>query len=554
MSKLTGRFAGWAILAPLAASFTQVLLVEPPALAEVGLVTPLAQTSPQNLVQSRFYDEARELLQGQATLASRIERAMTGPDPNAVRAVDGQIVIHSGKVDRFLARHGFANRLNCGDPQVFSSDPAQNAPAAIACSIRQNSQSFAGLQPKLFARLNMLSGIAEVAALPLVSGENTVETGGIPGFKRGSLQAPARSLTSNVPDLPAPSVPILGRPVKSAIANYRAPIPPAIQAPSEVTAVLDLIQSRIETARQALPTQAARFSNPATLIAAADAHQYDVNPRERLQHQTFLREPHTGITRVLTRQDYEPDPNGLRNRLEPTVGDRYPYALLVTPTDPPLPNLTVALRDRLAPFDTQRFPFVSLDETAFRPRLALQVDGNQFNLKPQGLDYGFMVDLGQLQGIELDAISAGLEADQVNLRPDLREFFLSYRVPDQLEPLLRDRRRFLSAKAGPNNLPTLLSPQAPVELRHTYLLRTVQFDAPAALTQGQPVTPEQRRQLDKTLAMAGKDLLVVFRPIAAQPNGSYTVLWRVLGEFPVSPVTDAANYATYRPSSIGIDR
>ncbi|NJR71245.1 MAG: hypothetical protein HC771_23430 [Synechococcales cyanobacterium CRU_2_2] len=263
-----------------------------------------------------------------------------------------------------------------------------------------------------------------------------------------------------------------------------------------------------------------------------------------------MQQPHRGITRLLTRQQLEPDPNALGNRLEPTVGDRYPYAILLEPTDPPLPDLTAALGDRLAPTDTQRFPFVPLGQTSFRPRLAMELEGDRLQLAQSGFDYGFMLDLGRLAGVTLDDISAGLEPDQLNLRPDLREFFLNYRVPNQLEKLLLDRRRFLSAKAGPGNLPTLLSPQAPVVVGHTYLLRTVQFDAPEALTEGRPVAPRDRRLLDDYLAMPGKDLLVLFQPVARQPNGSYTLLWRVLGEFPMPEMTDLANYATFEQSSI----
>ena len=568
MRQLTWLLASCAFLAPLASNI---------ALAETAPGQPLQAQVPAseapfprtNPTGESFVADARALIQDQINMANRLETAMSGPDPNAVRAVDGQIVIHSGKIDRFMALHYPQVQPRCGQTSAIA-DSAVAAQDSVTCDLLANNKAFSGLQAKLFARLNMLSGIAPVEPLPLVSGESTITTGGIPTFKKGSLQDPAPARVSTVPDLPRTNDPLLGRPMKSAIGDYEPPIPPAITAPPEVITALDGIQQRLSSAKQALArqgtvqqgatlaqrngrtprTRAIGFTNPANLMARADANAYDVYPGERIQYQSFLQEPHTGITRVLTRQQYEPDPNQLRNRLEPTVGERYPYAILVEPSDPPLPDLTAALRDRLAPVDTQRFPFVPLGQTSFAPRLAMQLDDGQIKLKHEGLDYGFMMDMGKLNGVELNEISAGLEPDEVNLRPDMRDFFLNYRVPNQLEQLMLDRRRFLSAKAGPSNLPTLLSPQAPMQVGHTYLLRTVQFDAPEALTHGKPVTPSERRNLDEHLAMPGKDLLVVFQPVTERHNGSYTVLWRVLGEFPTPELKDAADYATYEQSVV----
>ena len=51
--------------------------------------------------------------------------------------------------------------------------------------------------------------------------------------------------------------------------------------------------------------------------------------------------------------------------------------------------------------------------------------------------------------------------------------------------------------------------------------------------------------------MPAKDLLVVFRPVKSRENGTYTVLWRVLGEFPEPNVTDLDRYANYEGGIIG---
>ncbi len=553
------NFSFWLASTSLLMAGVPVML---PLVAQAGTVDGqrLSQTLNEG-VNEGFYADAKRLIQEQRLLASRIREAMSGPDPNAIRAVDGQIVIHATQVNRFIGENYLIARPRCASASGAVGRTTGEGIAAIAsqdaitCTLSQNAKTFEGLQPRLFARLNMLSGIAKVERLPLVSGEPTVTAGGIPGFEKGSLKDPAPSLQAQAPDIPAPEPRLLGRPLKSALGDYVPPIPPAITAPPAVLQVLDEIEARLDAAQGALPLRSQTFNPPQlssapTLIASApssaDFNVYDVAPSDRTQYQAFLRQPHTGITQVLTRREFEPDPNQLRNRLAPTPGELHPYAILIEPTDPPLPDLSRELQGRLAPSDTLRYPFVSLEETSFRPRLAMQIDHEQFRLMTSGLDYGFMLDLGPIKPPDLNAISAGLPADQLNLRPDLREFFLNYRVPDKLEPLMADRRRFLSAKAGPNNLPTLLSPQSTVQVGHTYLLRTIQFAVPEAIAQGKPLSYGDRRNLDQTLAMPGKDLLVLFQPIDERSNGTSTVLWRVLGEFPVPQISDLDQYAVFQ--------
>lgn len=596
-----------------------------------------------------FYSEARRLIQAQINLVSRARRAMTTVDPNAIRAVDGQIVLHGTRVNRFIGENYPITQPNCSGTSNVPSVAAQDL---IACNLLTNSKAFDQLQPRLFSRLNMLSGISEVNRLPLVSGERVVNNAGVPLFEKGSFKNPSPTIVTRAPDIPPKEVGVLGRPVKSALGDYRAPISPAIAAPDDVLQSLEQIEIRIDQSRGALPLNAQNFNtggrtlspvlggggapaalqpvtaaqtivpeqnvvslpvadrsaapaslgftplptqrvvptapvatnqtppsnnatvsslpamglpvanrsaavpsvgftNPEVLLAAADAAAYDVNPTDRIQHQKFLTNPHTGITQVLTRREHQPDPNYLRNRLDPTPAERYPTAILVEPTDPPLPQLDAELQGRLAPFDTQRFPFVPLEETSFRPRLAMQIDGGEFNLMTSGLDYGFMLDMGTLNNLDLNTISAGLSKDQLNLREDLREFFLNYRAPENLDQLMTDRRRFLSGKMGPNNLPSLLSPDSKVKVGHTYLLRTLQFQVPDAISKGTPVSYAQRRDLERTLDMPAKDLLVVFRPIKSRENGTYTVLWRVLGEFPEPTITDLDRYANYEGGIVG---
>jgi hypothetical protein len=219
---------------------------------------------------------------------------------------------------------------------------------------------------------------------------------------------------------------------------------------------------------------------------------------------------------------------------------------LINPSDPPLPRLQGDIRDRLAPQDTQRFPFVPLSKSSFRPRLALQLNGNEFKLVNSGFDYGFMMDLGNLGKTDINRLSAGLPSNQIAIEPDIRSFFLGYRPPTTLEALKSERHRFLSGKAGPNNMPSLLSPEAPIQMGHTYLLRTLQFKMPEAIGLNKALPVQERRKLDQVIAeLKSKDLLVVFKPIERKADGSYSILWRVMGEFAEPQVSDLAQYIQF---------
>ena len=300
--------------------------------------------TPANLA---FYAGARRLIQEQINLASRTRKAMTTVDPNAIRAVDGQIVLHGTKINRFIAENYRITPPNCEGTATLASLAAQDQ---IACNLLANANAFDGLQDRLFSRLNMLSGIAEVNRLPLVSGERVVTNSGVPLFMKGSFKTPSPTIITKAPDIPTPPNGVLGQPVKSALGDYRAPISPAIAAPPDVVTTLSAIEGRLDETRslflsgsQSLsrqpapvpqaaqtlvaaqsqpqnqpqaqaqprgrryPALARGFTNPDAILARADAAAYDVRPTDRLAHQQFLTNPHTGITQVLTRREHVPD-------------------------------------------------------------------------------------------------------------------------------------------------------------------------------------------------------------------------------------------------------
>lgn len=495
-----------------------------------------------NLAQQpsvEFWQAAQKILQSQINLVDRLERAMVEPDPNAVRVVSGQIVTHAIEVRR-LGYGQYSSGLACPKGSVTDSIDVQ-----IVCTIQANAKTLEELQPGLRDRIDTLANVAYVQPLPLVSGESIVGPGGVPRFSRGSLADRAAPLYANAPNLPIKETALPGRPVKSALGDYVPPIQPALVAPAYIATTIDRLQTSLSDTQAIFP-RVISFSQPRTEAANAASRAYDVDPQDIQRNKAFLEKPHTGLSRVHPSLAYNPDPNVLRNRLAPSFEERHPYALLINPSDPPLPRLQGDIRDRLAPQDTQRFPFVPLGQTSFRPRLALQLDGNDFKLVNSGFDYGFMMDLGNLGKTDINGLSAGLPSNQIAIEPDIRSFFLGYRPPTTLEALKSERHRFLSGKAGPNNMPSLLSPEAPIQIGHTYLLRTLQFKMPDAIGLNKALPVQERRKLDQVIAeLKSKDLLVVFRPVDRKPDGSYSVLWRVLGEFAEPQVTDLAQYIQF---------
>lgn len=508
-----------------------------PKLAQSGVPVQI-QTSSQG-PSVEFWQSAQKILQSQINLIDRLDRAIVTPDPNAVRAISGRIITHAIEVRR-LSSGQYGNGLACPKGSVTDSLDVQ-----IICQIQANAKILEGLQPALQDRIDTLGNVAYVQPLPLVSGESIVGPGGVPRFEKGSLARRAAPLYANAPNLPVKESALPGRPVKSALGDYVAPLQPALMAPLYVANMIDRLQNSVSDLQSIFP-KVISFSQPNVEAAIADRRAYGVDPQDINRNKSFLEKPHTGLSRVHPSLAYNPDPNILRNRLAPSFEERHPYALLINPSDPPLPRLQGDIRDRLAPQDTQRFPFVPLGKSSFRPRLALQLNGNEFKLVNSGFDYGFMMDLGNLGKTDINGLSAGLPSNQIAIEPDIRSFFLGYRPPTTLEALKSERHRFLSGKAGPNNMPSLLSPEAPIQMGHTYLLRTLQFKMPDAIGLNKALPVQERRKLDQVIAeLKSKDLLVVFRPIERKADGSYSILWRVMGEFAEPQVSDLAQYIQF---------
>ena len=241
------------------------------------------------------------------------------------------------------------------------------------------------------------------------------------------------------------------------------------------------------------------------------------------QYAEFLALPNTGITRIWPAEIYRPSPNTLYNRLAPTMAERLPFAPLQSQGKTQQVTLegSVEATQRVAP--------------TFAPRPALKITNGNFQISESGIDYGFLVDLSD---VPLEKLDPRLQATS----PQTEQFFLTYQPPQSLEALQVDRRRFLTGKLEDFDLSQPILSQAPAAIGHTYLVRSLQFQLPEIIMTGEPVSRRERRYLDQLLEMKSSDVLFAFRPVSLNSDGSYTVLWRVLNQFPNPKIADLEKY------------
>ncbi|MBW4651309.1 MAG: hypothetical protein KME06_21865 [Kastovskya adunca ATA6-11-RM4] len=452
-----------------------------------------------------FFPQAQRLMQEQLNLINRMEKALVGADLNRLEAVRGQLFLHVGAVERFLTSQ---YRL----PQVLcNNDPSRPAPSValtasqqqVYCTLNASTRQLAPLLTVLEGRLPTLTDLAAV--------EPEARASRRPLGQRFNFRGPATPRYAPAPDLPPAEPPVLGIPAKTPIANYQPPLQPAIIAPQRAIAVLQAARERLLSAQRALPPSSLPLRDPSGNAEAIRRGSYGLSPLAPQQYAKFLNLPNTGIARILTAEAYRLDPNQLRNRLQPTVAEEFPFAPLRQPTN------------------------------EFTPRLTLQIDQGNLQLALPELNYGFIADLGEVSLEDLDASLQNIPT----LSAPQRQFFLNYVPPNKLEALQVDRQRFLTGKAGFGFVPPLSPPvstQTPVVLNHTYLLRLVQFQLPDVIVTGQPISRERRRYVDLILETPSSDVLVAVQPVDRRIDGSYTVLWRVLNQYPDPQIVDLEAY------------
>lgn len=466
------------------------------------------------LANENFYTTVSKLVQQQINLIARIEQAITTPDANWMRSVQGQLTVHTKSVDGFLNSQ-YQNPKNVCTSRVditqnsLLAEPLTGSQLKIYCSLYASNQELLKLAPVLDRLLSRRGELALVRSLPLVAGERQSDPVlSIAPIQRPQLEKPATPFsTQAAANLASPPLPVIGRTAKTAISDYVSPEQPAIAAPQEALITLASAKKFLTAAQVEFPFKN-RFTNPQETTAILDRFTYDIDPQESQTYATFLKLPYTGIFRVLPDLAYQRPLNTLQNRLAASVSERYP------------------------------FPLLGDTKAGFTPSLALQLIGDLFGFGHQGVDYSFMVDVGD---VPLDKLEPKLKA----VAQPLKEFFLNYQPPKQLDNLQIERRRFLTGKDQNWNLNQVILASAQAELNHTYLVRSLQFQLPDMILKGKPLSPQERQFLGQLQNIRSSDLLLAFRPVRRRSDGSYTVLWRVLNQFPEPQINDLEKYVNY---------
>jgi hypothetical protein len=459
--------------------------------------------------EEKFYTTASRLVQQQVDLIVRIEQALIEPDTNRIRSVRGQLIVQAKTVAGFVQSQYKSPESLCHP----KADSAKNVPsfpdqlsepqAQIYCSLYGSSQELLKLAPVLDRLLSRRGELALVRQLPLVSGERQLDPVlAIAPVQRPHLGKPATPFSVWEPNLSTVALPTqeqstavsspfpqtIGRTAKTAIANYIPPSQPAIAPPQEALSTLTAAKRLLTAAQLAFPPET-KFTNPGETAAILDRFAYGLDPQEPQTYAKFLELPRTGIFRVLPSSAYQRPLNTLRNRLQPTVSERYP------------------------------FPYLDDAQGRFNFSLALGIVGDSFGLIHQGVDYSFMIDVGD---VPLEKLDGRLK----NVASPTREFFLNYQPPKQLDALQVERRRFLTGKDQNWNQNQAILASATAKLNHTYVVRSLQFQLPEIILSGQPISPQEILQIPHS------DIILAFRPVRRRSDGSYTVLWRVLHHLP----------------------
>ncbi len=461
--------------------------------------------------EENFYTEASALVQQQLDLIVRIEQALVSPDANQMRAVRGQLIVQTKTVAGFLQRYKYKAGNLC-QPQATSPLSGQLSASQIKvyCALSASSQELLQLSPVLDQLLSRRGEVGLVRPLPLVSGEpqsDPILT--IAPRQRPNLGQPATPLLTREPNLPPPestsatspsALPIIGVVGKTAIANYKPPMQPAIAPPDAAINILTRAK-RLLTAAQIVFPPETKFTDAQETVTALDRFAYGLDPQEAETYNKFLRLPRTGIFRALRASAKERPLNTVWNRLQPSVSDRY------------------------------AFPKLGNTQGGLNPSLTLEVVDESFQLRHPGVDYSFIVDLGD---VPLEKLDNSLKA----VPASTREFFLNYQPPKQLAALQVDRRRFITGKDQNWQQNQVMLKSASAKLHHTYLVRSLQFQLPEIILNSQIANLEKTTYIDQLKQVRSSDMIIAFRPVRKRADGSYTVLWRVLKELPAPQIQE----------------
>ncbi len=467
-----------------------------------------SQSSPNRSRKSSqvtsFDTVSKKLVNRQVNLIYRIQKALSEADPNRMRAVGGQLITHTVVVESFLKSQYPQPQALCNQNRNASVDfipPLSPSSSKVYCSLYNSSRELSKLTPILDRLLSRRGELAIVRELPLVSGEKQSDLVlPMSPLTRPNLRKLATPYAILEPSVEPDTSLIIGKIKKRAIANYVPPVQPAIKPPSEALKILTNAEQYLATAISVLPAEN-NFPNPRKMTAEFNRLAYDVDLQEKQTYRKLLLMPNTGIFRVLPNQAYLRPLNTVENRSQKNILDRYPFPVLGKP------------------------------KGNFTPNLPLQIVKGKFQLQSQGVDYGFIAEIGDVPLEKLDR-------DLLTVDPKKRNNLVNYQPPSKLNALLMEKRKVITGKHKNFNVDA--------KLNHTYLVRNLQFQLPEIITRNQVISGKQRRYIDQLLQMQSSDIIVAFRPVRRHSDGSYTVTWRVLQQLKDPQIEDLEDYLKFQ--------
>ncbi|MEM6754993.1 MAG: hypothetical protein AAF630_18725 [Cyanobacteria bacterium P01_C01_bin.38] len=453
-----------------------------------------------------FDTVSTRLVNRQLNLTYRIQEALSKPDPNKMRTVGGQLITYIVVVESFLKRQYSKPQVLCnqnqnGDTSIDFIPPLSQSNSKIYCSLYNSTKELSKLTTILDRLLSRRGELAVVRELPLVSGE-----------KQSDLVLPMSPLSRpNLGKLATPYAILeplvetnaslfIGKRKKRAIANYVPPVQPAIKPHSTAIKILKNAEQFLAVAISVLPAQN-NFQNSKKLGAEFERLAYDVDLPQKQTYRKLLLMPNTGIFRVLPHQAYLRPLNTVENRSQKNILDRYP------------------------------FPVLGKSKGNFTPNLPLHIVKGKFQLLSEGVDYGFITEIGDIPLENLDANLQTVDAKK-------RDIVVNYQPPSRLRELLTEKRKIITGKNRNSNIDA--------KINNTYLVRHLQFQLPEIIAKNQRISRKQRRYIDQLLQMQSSDIIIAFKPIRRHSDGSYTIIWRVLQQLKDPQIEDLEDYLKFQ--------
>lgn len=229
---------------------------------------------------------------------------------------------------------------------------------------------------------------------------------------------------------------------------------------------------------------------------------------DRLQYAEFLREPNTGLIRLLPREKYDLNVQQSSSRVMLDPGS---FSRTQTSDLPQGQMVTEGASVRTADNDVPK-RFFEIN-TPGNTGLSIRGGGSYYSFALKTHEYGFGSDIQLAQGL-LQTGFAGSDyglmvnlgdvpLENVDLRSPEANVLASYKPASQLEQARQEYRR---AAQGAEIAGLEVKSRLPLHANSTYLLRAMNY----------------RRT----------DVLVAFRVVRVDSDGSATILWKLLKKYP----------------------